>query len=118
MIGFAILLLFNFIGYALQMSLHIPLPGNVIGLILFVAALFAKIVKLEWVEQAASLMTRHMMLFFTPFVVGVVVFFPLIGANVLSILGGIVGGTTAVIIVTGWVSSQFQAEEGDMSRGA
>lgn len=28
----------------IQMSLHLPLPGNVIGLILFTAALFSKII--------------------------------------------------------------------------
>lgn len=107
MLGFAILLAFNFIGYAIQMGLHVPLPGNVIGLILFTAALFAKLIKLEWVEGAASFLTRHMMLFFVPFTVGIIAFAPMLGENWISICSGIVGGTFAVLWVTGWVSSML-----------
>lgn len=110
MLGFAILLGFNFLGYVLQMSLHLPLPGNVIGLILFTAALFTKLIKLAWVEEAASLLTRHMMLFFIPFTVGVLAFIPIIGSNWLAICGGTVGGTAAVLVVTGWVSSKLGQE--------
>ncbi|MDU0200192.1 CidA/LrgA family protein [Paenibacillus sp. PFR10] len=110
MLGFAILLAFNFIGYVIQMGLHLPLPGNVIGLILFTAALFAKLVKLEWVEEAASLLTRHMMLFFIPYTVGILLFLPIIGANLVAICGGIVGATAVVLIVTGWVSSKLGKE--------
>jgi holin-like protein len=112
MLGFAILLGFNFIGYVFQMSLHLPLPGNVIGLILFTAALFVKLVKLTWVEEAASLLTRHMMLYFIPYTVGILLFIPVIRANWVAICGGIIGGTAAVLIVTGWVSSKL-GQEGD-----
>ncbi|MDQ0898573.1 MULTISPECIES: CidA/LrgA family protein [unclassified Paenibacillus] len=110
MLGFAILLGFNFLGYVIQLSLHLPLPGNVIGLILFTAALFTKLVKLSWVEVAASLLTRHMMLFFIPFTVGVLAYIPIIGANWLAICGGTLGATLAVLVVTGWVSSKLGQE--------
>jgi holin-like protein len=111
MLGFAILLGFNLIGVWLQMSLHIPLPGNVIGLILFTGALFANLIKLEWVETTASWLTGHMMLFFTPFVVGTMVFFPLIGSNWLSIGIGLAGSTMAVLLVTGFITSKLQRSE-------
>ncbi|MBD0379363.1 CidA/LrgA family protein [Paenibacillus sedimenti] len=110
MLGFAILLAFNFIGYGIQISLNVPLPGNIIGLILFTAALFAGLIKLEWVEGAASFLTKHMMLFFLPFTVGVIAFTPMLGANWLSICSGIALGTLAVLIVTGWVSSMLNKE--------
>lgn len=108
MLGLAILLAFNLIGIGLQTSLHIPLPGNVIGLILFTIALFTKLIKLEWVEQTANWFTGHMMLFFLPFVVGTMAFFPLIGANWLSIGAGVIGSTVLVLIVTGFVTSKLQ----------
>ncbi|RTE09356.1 CidA/LrgA family protein [Paenibacillus whitsoniae] len=108
MLGLAILLAFNLIGIGLQTSLHIPLPGNVIGLILFTIALFTKLIKLEWVEQTANWFTGHMMLFFLPFVVGTMAFFPLIGANWLSIGAGVIGSTALVLIVTGFVTSKLQ----------
>jgi holin-like protein len=109
MLGFAILLGFNLIGVWLQMSLHIPLPGNVIGLILFTGALFAKLIKLEWVETTASWLTGHMI--FTPFVVGTMVFFPLIGSNWLSIGIGLAGSSMAVLLVTGFITSKLQRPE-------
>jgi holin-like protein len=111
MLGFAILLGFNLIGLWLQMSLHVPLPANVIGLILFTASLFAKLIKLEWVETTAAWLTGHMMLFFTPFVVGTMVFFPLIATNWLSIGIGLIGGSMAVLVVTGFITSKLQRKE-------
>ncbi|MFC5453096.1 CidA/LrgA family protein [Paenibacillus aestuarii] len=107
MLGLAILFAFNLLGYAIQMGLHVPLPGNVIGLILFTAALFAKWIKLAWVEEAASMLTRHMMLFFLPFTVGVIAFLPLLGSNWLSVCGGLFGATFAVLAVTGWVAKRL-----------
>ncbi|MGG1519607.1 CidA/LrgA family protein [Paenibacillus oryzisoli] len=112
MLGLAILLAFNLAGIGLQMSLHIPLPGNVIGLILFTIGLFTKLIKLEWVEQTANWFTGHMMLFFLPFVVGTMAFFPLIGKNWLSIGAGVIGSTVLVLIVTGFVTSKLQRGAG------
>jgi holin-like protein len=111
MLGIAILFGFNLLGLWLQISFELPLPGNVIGLILFTIALFAKWVKLEWVEAPAAWLMKHMLLFFTPFVVGTVVFFPLIGSEWLSITGGLIGGTLIVLVVTGWVTSKLQQWE-------
>ncbi|MEC0231065.1 CidA/LrgA family protein [Paenibacillus alba] len=113
MLGFAILLAFHLLGTWLQWSLHIPLPGNVIGLILFTISLFAKWIKLSWVESAAGWLTGHMMLFFTPFVVGTMVFFPLIASNWLSISVGIIGSSLAVLIVTGFLTTKLQRKESD-----
>lgn len=111
MLGLAILLAFNGIGIWLNTSFHIPLPGNVIGLILFTIALFAKLVKLEWVETTANWFTGHMMLFFLPFVVGTMAFFPLIEANWLSIGVGVMGSSVTVLIVTGFITSKLQIRE-------
>ncbi|MDQ8735165.1 CidA/LrgA family protein [Paenibacillus sp. LHD-38] len=111
MLGFAILLGFNLVGSWLQSNLHIPLPGNVIGLILFIIALFTKLIKLEWVDKTATWLTGHMMLFFTPFLVGTMVFFPLIGANWLSIGIGVIGSSLAALLVTGFVTAKLQRYE-------
>jgi holin-like protein len=110
MLGFAILLGFNLLGIWLQLGLHVPLPGNVIGLILFTVCLFAKLIKLEWVETTANWLTGHMMLFFAPFVVGTMVFFQLIGSNWLSIGIGVIASSTAVIGITGFITSKLQRQ--------
>ncbi len=117
MLGFAILLGFNLAGIALQMGLHVPMPGNVIGLILFTLSLFFKWVKLEWVEQTAAWLTKHMLLFFMPYVVGTLVFVPLIGNNWLSIGVGLIGSTFAVLLVTGWLASRLQRSGKEGEKG-
>src|ERR1700721_2472831 len=79
--GFALLLLFNLLGAIGHTVARIPIPGAVLGFILFTLCLFLGLVKLEWVEQPASLLLKHMLLFFAPVVVGVIAFFPELGAQ-------------------------------------
>ncbi|UQZ81650.1 Holin-like protein CidA [Paenibacillus konkukensis] len=103
MLGFSILTGFYLAGYVLHTTGHIPLPANVIGLILFTASLFLKLVKLEWVEEAGEFMIKHMLLFFTPFVVGTMVFFQYIGLHAVQLLVSLFASTAGVLLVTGWV---------------
>lgn len=111
MLGLAILLGFNLLGLVLKNMLNVPLPANVIGLILFTVALFLKIVKLEWVEDSAQFLLRHMMLFFAPIIVGTLVFFPLIGQQWLTILISLVGSAAAALMVTGWITTMLSGKE-------
>lgn len=108
MLGFAILLSFNIFGVWLHNLLHLPLPGNVLGLILFLIALGMKWIKLEWVEHSAQFLLDHMLLFFIPYVVGIVAFMPVLEAHWVSISAGIVGSTLVVLWVTGLVASKLQ----------
>ncbi|WP_019423162.1 CidA/LrgA family protein [Paenibacillus sp. OSY-SE] len=108
MLGFAILLSFNILGVWLHNLLHLPLPGNVLGLVLFLIALGMKWIKLEWVEHSAQFLLDHMLLFFIPYVVGIVAFMPVLEAHWVSISAGIVGSTLIVLWVTGFVASKLQ----------
>jgi holin-like protein len=103
--GFAILLAFNLLGAVLHTVLRVPLPSNVLGLILFTTCLFLKLIKLEWVEQSASLLLRHMLLFFAPVIVGVIQFGPQISQQWAAITVSLIGSTLAVMLVTGWVAT-------------
>ncbi|MDF2717242.1 MAG: CidA/LrgA family protein [Paenibacillus sp.] len=110
--GLSILLAFHFAGLLIREWLHVPLPANVIGLILFVASLFAGWVKLEWVEESAQFLLRHLMLFFAPFIVGTIVFFPVIGSNALGIGWSLLIGTLLVLLVTAKVTGALSGKEG------
>lgn len=61
--GLILLLVFNGVGLLLHEGAGVPLPSNVLGMLLLLAALLTKLVKLEWVEETASFFTKHMMLF-------------------------------------------------------
>lgn len=114
--GFAVIMGFYLAGLVLKAALGIPLPGNVVGLLLFVAALFAGVVKLEQVERAADFLTRHMMLFFVPVVVGTMAFFPLIAKEWPAFAGGLAGSALISLLAAGWIV-KWWGKEGKRRHG-
>ena len=123
MTGLAILLAFNLLGLALREYGHVPLPENVIGMILLLLALCAGIVKVEWVEETARFLLSHMMLFFAPFIVGVLPLVPMIQANLSPITGGLIASTFITMLVTAWLAQALmgadaqQTDAGDAAHG-
>ena len=111
--GFAILLAMQFAGEALSSWLDIPMPGNVIGMVLLLLALVLGVVQLEWIKEAAELLLSHMALFFIPAGVGVMVYFDLIGREWLPITVAMVVSTFVVMAVTGWVEQLLEGRGGD-----
>lgn len=111
MLGLAILLGYQLVGYLLHEYAAFPLPGNVLGLMLLVLSLFAGWVKLEWIEQTAQFMTKHMMIFFAPTIVGTMMFFTVIGEQLAAIAFSLAGSTLAVLLATAWFTSTFTGKE-------
>lgn len=101
--GIIVLLAFYGAGVLLAKWLHIPLPGNIIGMLMLTLALTTGVVKLDWVEQASELLIRHMMLFFVPILVGVASYLGIIADNPIGLLLAMVLGTACVMVVTGRV---------------
>jgi len=111
MLGLAILLGYQLLGYLLHEFAGLPLPGNVIGLMLLVISLFAGWVKLEWIESTAQFMTKHMMIFFAPTIVGTIMFFHVIGEQFAAIALSLVVSTVAVLLATAWFTTKFAGGE-------
>ncbi|MCD9021474.1 CidA/LrgA family protein [Cohnella silvisoli] len=111
MLGLAILLGYEFIGYIARHFLGIPLPANVIGLILLAISLFCGWVKLEWIEKSADFLLKHFMIFFAPTIVGTIAFFARIGDEWVAISLSMVGSAIAVLLLTGWSTSWFAGKE-------
>ena len=68
------LMALNKAGYVLVTLLRIPLPGNVLGMLLLLALLVSGVVPLRWIEGSASLLVRHLAFFFIPITVGLMRF--------------------------------------------
>lgn len=115
--GLTIILGFHFTGYLLH-QWFVPLPGSVLGMILLAASLFLGWVKLGWIEDAAQLLLQHMMLFFTPIIVGVVLIFPRFESQLVPLLAGLIGSTVVVMLVTGWSIQVLRPEKSSDSHGA
>jgi holin-like protein len=76
--------------------LPVPVPGNVVGMVLLFVLLSAGLVKQSWLDMGAGVLTRHLAFFFVPIAVGLMQWAPLLreaGHWLLLVLGlsGIVG---------------------------
>jgi holin-like protein len=100
LIGLAILIAFFLLGSWLH-RLGVPIPGGVLGLILFFLALQVGIVKLGWVERMAGLLLRHMVLLFVPLTVGLMELGALLSKQALAITASLVVSSVAVLLTTG-----------------
>ncbi|MFE4814164.1 CidA/LrgA family protein [Peribacillus simplex] len=54
------------LGYYLANLLHLPIPGNVIGMILLFGLLQTKVIKVEWIELTSGFLVKHLAFFFIP----------------------------------------------------
>ena len=70
----AALMVINKAGYVLVALLRLPLPGNVLGMLLLLALLASGVVPLRWIESSASILVRHLAFFFIPITVGLISF--------------------------------------------
>ncbi len=111
--GFAILLGLQFLGSLLVDSAGLPVPGNVVGMLLLFAALRSGIVDSESVRAAADLLLSHLALLFVPAGVGVMVYFDLIAKEWLPIIVATVVSTFVVMAVTGWCATLLEKGKGD-----
>lgn len=70
-----IILAICFIGQVLETVCFVPIPGTVIGMILFFLALYTGIIKVEMIEDVCNLLLSHMSFLFIPAGVGIMVSF-------------------------------------------
>jgi holin-like protein len=52
--------------------LHLPLPANVVGMLLLLLLIMTRVIPLRWVKAGANWLLAEMLLFFIPAVVAVV----------------------------------------------
>ena len=87
------IILFLVIGELTVYLINMPIPGNVIGMLLIFTALSLKVIKLENVKPAADFLTRNLGLFFVPPGVGLI--------EIAAITGGIPSLTAGLVIGVG-----------------
>ncbi|MGV3345482.1 CidA/LrgA family protein [Enterobacteriaceae bacterium LUAb1] len=84
--------------------LHLPLPGNIVGMLLLLMLIAMNIIPLRWVQAGAYWLLAEMLLFFVPAVVAVVNYVPLLRVEgwriflVIAFSTLLVLGTTALVV--------------------
>lgn len=103
-----IILIAYFLGEAIHYFLYIPIPGNVLGMLLLFLALYTGIVKLEMIEEVSNFFLSHLTFFFLPAAVGLMTVFSSLKGKWTAIFTICITSTFIVMIVTAYVSRLFK----------
>ena len=60
------------VGELISNGFSLPLPGNIIGMIILLLLLFAKVIKVEKIESISTFFLDHLSFFFIPAGVGLI----------------------------------------------
>ena len=99
------IMVFTFIGEALNKLLPLPIPAGVYGLVLLLAGLITGIVKLEDVETTGGFLLDTMTLMFIPAAVGIMSVTDILLPVLVPYLVIIISSTVIVMTVTGIAAS-------------
>ena len=99
-------------GEALASLLEIGFPGSVIGMLLLLAALHLKWIKVDDIRYVASFLLGYMPLFFIPAGVGVMASYTLMEGFYLPVIVLTLVSTVVVMAVTGRLV-QFLVQRGE-----
>ena len=102
--GFLIILSISFIGELLNELIPLPVPASIYGLVLMLAALCTKLVKLENVKIAGDFLLEIMPPMFIPAAVGLVTAWADLKSILVPVLVITVVTNVLVMAVTGRVS--------------
>jgi holin-like protein len=97
----AIILVICFIGEVLNKLLNIPVPGNVIGMIILLISLLTGFIKLEAIGEVTEFLLKHLAFFFVPAGVGIISSMDIISANLFPMVAVILLSAIVVMVTTG-----------------
>ena len=98
--GLALLVGFFLFGGFLH-RVGVPIPGGVLGLLLLYVALTTGLVPLAWLQRAADLLLRHMVLLFVPLTVGLMDLGRVLSRQAFALSATLIVSFLAVLLTTG-----------------
>lgn len=104
---FALIAVITFIGEILNYLIPLPIPASIYGLIILLAALCTKLVKLKHVEKAADFFLTIMPVMFVPPTVGLMTKWPVLKDNLFGLLVTCILSTVIVMAVTGFAAEKL-----------
>ncbi|WP_040208675.1 CidA/LrgA family protein [Neobacillus jeddahensis] len=99
LIQMVILIAIYQIGNVTAWFLHLPIPGNVIGIILLFVLLWLGVIKIEQIEWATGWLLKHLGFFFIPISVGLMTLGNMFVSNGLAFL--------AILLVSAFIGLLF-----------
>ena len=89
------------LGEFLESSFNLPIPGNILGMIILFVLLYTKIVKVDNISSITDFLLDHLAFFFIPAGVGLMTSIGIIEATWLQLLVVCLSTTTIIIASTG-----------------
>ena len=86
---------------------HMPLPGNIVGMLLLFGLLSLGLVRETWIQEGATLLTKHLAFFFIPIAVGLMEWGALFRREGHWLLLALVVSTLAALLTTGGLAHLF-----------
>ena len=94
----------NFAGVWVVEATHLPIPGNLVGMVGLYFLLSLGIVKVSWFDATGSLLIKHLAFFFIPITVGLMEWGGLLAAHGIGIAVTLVASAAVGILLSGLVS--------------
>ncbi|MBR2564478.1 MAG: CidA/LrgA family holin-like protein [Paenibacillus sp.] len=107
----ALLMVFSLLMDLLARTLHLPVPGSIIGMVILFILLQTGVVKLRWIEIGAAWLLGELLLFFIPSAVGIMNYMPMLEHDGLQILFIVLLSTFLVMACTGLVAKRIAARK-------
>ncbi|HBF37327.1 MAG TPA: CidA/LrgA family protein [Firmicutes bacterium] len=89
------------LGGFLQRVLKLPIPGNVLGMLILLGGLCSGLIKLEMIAEVSDFLLDHLAFFFIPAGVGIIACLGLLRGKWLAVLGVCFITTVLIMAVTG-----------------
>lgn len=89
------------VGELLSSSIHLPIPGNILGMLILFILLCTKIVKVDNISNVTNFLLDHLAFFFIPAGVGLMASLGIIKSTWWQLLIVCILTTTIIIGITG-----------------
>ncbi|WP_319509102.1 CidA/LrgA family protein [uncultured Methanolobus sp.] len=80
---------------------NLPIPGNVLGMVMLLILLLTGVIKLTMIEDVSNFMLKHLSFFFIPAAVGLITCFTILEGKWTALMFISVVSTFIIAIVTG-----------------
>lgn len=104
LVQFGIILIVCFMGDFLHNALSLPIPGNVMGMLILLFFLLTGVIKLSMIEDVSNFMLKHLSFFFVPAGVGLITCFSILegkwtALTIVSVVSTVIIAATTGITV-------------------
>lgn len=108
---FCIIMGFSFAGEICHVLIPWPIPASIYGMLLLLAALMLKVVRVEDVEETGEFLVSMLPVLFVAPTVKLLDYWQLIAPKLWQIAAIVVISTLVVFAVSGWVTQALQKKE-------